>query len=88
MIKQTKIALTRWQSSVLKELNKTVHDANDNGEPGIVFAKIDMDQEHIQAVFWPNLPGKELIRYMKMLIKYYDLDFEEIDNPPRRGEKE
>ena len=79
-IKYIRLVLTKEQIAKLQSIKSTIDAMSRANRPGLLFAKVDVHNEEILAIFWPHEPGIELIHYMELLMKYYDIHANEFES--------
>lgn len=77
-----RLALTEEQLSALTEMKETIEVDRHKGKPGILFGKIDVHNESIEALWWPSEAAKDLLHHMDLLMSFY-----KIQNVPFRKDK-
>jgi len=75
-----RLELTEEQIAKLQGMKSVIDAAYQADRPGLLFAKVDVHNEEIIAVFWPHEPGSELLHHMELLMKYYDIHVKEFES--------
>jgi hypothetical protein len=82
-IKYIRLALTEEQIAKLQDMKSTIDAMFRADRPGLLFAKVDVHDEEILAIFWPHEPAGELIHHMDLLMKFYDIHPEYFESKER-----
>jgi hypothetical protein len=68
-----RLYLKEDQLGELAEMKETIEVDRHKGEPGILFGKIDVHNEHIEALWWPSEAAQLLLGYMDLLMSFYKI---------------
>jgi hypothetical protein len=68
-----RLYLKEDQLGELAEMKETIEVDRHKGKPGILFGKIDVHNEHIEALWWPSEAAQLLLGYMDLLMSFYKI---------------
>jgi hypothetical protein len=83
-----RLALTEEQLKALAEMKDTIEVDRHKGKPGILFGKIDVHNERIEALWWPSEAAQLLLGYMDLLMSFYKIQNVPFKMHIRRSSKE